>query len=135
MSDQPPSGAMTTPPTAATDSAELSTPFETSPIPRVADTLDQLMAQALSNPAPSTVPDSREAHAADAPPSGSATTAVPDADMLGEPHGPTATRGLTDGSCCELTPPTERTPDSAPPSESARWRASDPDVMQTTPLR
>ena len=31
----------------------------------------------------------------------------PDADLMGQPQGPTAGLGRTDGSCPELTPPTE----------------------------
>ena len=51
---------MATPPTAATYSGDLSTPFETSPTTRVIDTLERMMAQALKNPAASTVPDRRD---------------------------------------------------------------------------
>jgi hypothetical protein len=58
VSDQPPSGAMATPSTAATYSGELSPPFETGPTIRVTDTLERMMARALNNPAASTVPGS-----------------------------------------------------------------------------
>ena len=58
-SKQPPSGAMVTPPTAATYSGDLSTPFETRPTTRVTDTRERMMVQALNNPAASTVPDRR----------------------------------------------------------------------------
>jgi hypothetical protein len=46
-----------------------------------------------------------------------------------------ATHGLTDGSCRELTPPTEETSDGAPPPERAHPHESDADVMQMTPTR
>ena len=59
VSDQPPSGAMVTPPTAATYSGDLSTPFETRPTTRATDKLERMMAQALNTPAASTVPDRR----------------------------------------------------------------------------
>ena len=54
--------------------------------------------------------------------------------MIGPPKSPTAKLGLTDGSCPELTPPTERRPGSAPPPESADSRETNADVMQTTPM-
>jgi len=31
----------------------------------------------------------------------------PDANVAGQPQGPTTTGGFTDGSCCKLTAPTE----------------------------
>jgi hypothetical protein len=52
---------MATPPTAATYSADLSTPFETSPTTRVIDTLERMMAQAVYTPGTSTVPERRAA--------------------------------------------------------------------------
>jgi len=58
-SNDPPSGAMATPATAATHAGDLRTPFETSPTARVIDTLERMMTQALNNPAASTVPDRR----------------------------------------------------------------------------
>ena len=59
----------------------------------------------------------------------------PDADMTGQPQGPIAKLGLTDGSCPELPPPTERKPDSAPPPERAHPHESDADVKEMTPMR
>jgi hypothetical protein len=59
VSDQPPSGAMATPPTAATYSGYLTTPFETRPATRVTNKLERMMVQTLNNPAASTVPDRR----------------------------------------------------------------------------
>jgi hypothetical protein len=59
----------------------------------------------------------------------------PDADLIGQPQGPTATLGLADGSCPELTPPTDDNPNSAPPPERAHSRELDADVMQTTRMR
>jgi len=59
----------------------------------------------------------------------------PDADLIAEPQGPTAKGGRTDGSCPELTPPAEDNSTCAPPFERVPSRESDPDVMQTTPMR
>jgi len=51
---------MATPPTAATHSGDLSTPFETNPTTRVIDTLERMMAQLVYNPGTSTVPERRD---------------------------------------------------------------------------
>jgi hypothetical protein len=57
----------------------------------------------------------------------------PDADLKGQPQSPTARLGRTDGSCPELTPPTDS--NGAPPPARVPSRESDPDVMQTPRMR
>jgi hypothetical protein len=59
VSNSPPSGAMATPPTAATSGGDLNVPFETSRTTRVTNTLERMLGQILSHPAASTVPDHR----------------------------------------------------------------------------
>jgi len=134
VSDQPPSGAMATPPTAATYLGDLSTPFETSPTTRVTDTLERMLAPASEPPGRGDRARQLRLSAADAPLCERATTCDVDTAVIGPPQDREIKRGFTDGSCRELTPPTERKPDCAPPPESARSRESDPDVMQTTPM-
>ena len=107
VSNDPPSGAMATPPTAATSMPVTSAPRpRRAPTTRVTDTLERMMAQALNNPwrrpCPTVAP-----YAAAAPPRERAQMCEPDADMTGQPQGPTVKLGRTDGSCPELTPPTE----------------------------
>ena len=58
LSDEPPSGAVATPPIAAIHSGDPSTPFEARPTTRVTDQLERMMAPALNNPAASAMPDS-----------------------------------------------------------------------------
>ena len=55
-------------------------------------------------------------------------------DVIGQPHGLRTTLGLTDGSCPELTPPTRRQSSSAPPFDGGHSRESKSDVLQTTSM-
>jgi hypothetical protein len=100
---------MATPPTAATYSGGLSTPFETRPTTRVTDELERMMAQALNNSGASTVPDrraSRRGRAAVRESHDLRARRRPDRNT----QGPTAQLGRTDGSCPGLAPPTEKNP-------------------------
>ena len=96
-SDHRPSGAMATPPTAATSCGHLSTPFETSPTTRVTDTLERMMAQGVGTPPQHRPCPTVAISAAAAPPRERAQLGEPDVDRLGQPQGPIAKRGLTDG--------------------------------------
>ena len=87
----------------STYSGDLSTPFETSPTTRVTETLERRRAPPPEQPDCGDGARQLRRCAADAPPFGSTTMCEPDADVIGQPQGPTTTLGLTDGSCPELT--------------------------------